>query len=79
MKKVLIILIGLFLLTSCASPTMYRHRTKSPGEFQRDNYDCRKDARQAVAYMGFAGNPFIESQEYHNCLKMKHGWYSVKE
>lgn len=77
MNKLMVLLLTLTLF-GCA-PTMYAHKTKGPDVFPRDDYDCKMDARQTVANMGFANNLFMTNQEYHKCLKFKHGWYPVQK
>ena len=67
------LLIALLLLAGCA-PTVYNHPTKTEAEFNQDNYDCKGVAKQRTSDAGYAGNIFIESDHYKECMEVKYGW-----
>jgi len=72
MKKYLLLILCLFF-TGCG-PVLYYHPEKSPQQFEKDKYDCEMEAYARSVAKGFPGNPFIVNEEFHRCLRLKHGW-----
>jgi hypothetical protein len=78
MKKALVILAGLFILTttSCAR-TVWDKPDASPATVQLDTYNCNRDVRAANFGNDFMGG-FNGERLFEECMSA-HGYTSHKE
>jgi hypothetical protein len=74
MKRIITIIFTILTFCSCATYQLYPPDDLTQEEINRQTYDCRQVSTQYSANVGAKGNPFIISDEYTNCLRMKYGW-----
>jgi hypothetical protein len=72
----LLIIFLLVLLAGCAK-RVYTHPYKTAQDFERDQYDCEKIAKQSAANhgltVGIAWSIHVD-EECDKCLRLKYGW-----
>ncbi len=78
MKKIVLVLLAIVILSGCATRTVWVHPEYTPEKWKKDSYECEKDARQS-GYFGGGITGLINMQNFFNrCLESK-GWTRQQE
>ena len=74
MKRTMLLVGILFLLTGCGIGSTYRHPTKTQTDFEKDRFECEMIAEQSAANWGSRGNIFMIARDTDRCLRLKFGY-----
>jgi hypothetical protein len=77
MRRSLVVVLVAFSLTGCAR-YVWTKAAFTEQEFNRDSYECEKDARQS-GYFGTGLAGALNMREFNDRCMVARGWYKVKE
>lgn len=66
-----IILLVILLLAGCVTSSVWYNPTVTQAQANKDHYECEQDSEAYTANIGAAGNPFIATGRFNQCMRVR--------